>query len=87
MGIRSSSVEECDFVPTVQGVLDHMGPDEPGAAQHQDLRQRAELGVALVHGNRSQAERTLDQIHRMFEEQPEAQLLNWDDDYIEDFDE
>jgi len=54
---------------------------------HQDLRQRAELGVALVHGNRGQAERILEQIHGMFEEQSEAQLLAWDDDYIEDFDE
>jgi uncharacterized protein YlxP (DUF503 family) len=54
---------------------------------HQNLRQRAEIGVALVHGSRSQALRILEQIHRMFDEQPEAQLLNWDEECLEDFDE
>jgi uncharacterized protein YlxP (DUF503 family) len=52
---------------------------------HHDLRQRAELGVALVHGQRGQAEKILQQIHRMFEDEAEAQLITWDDEYFEDF--
>ena len=54
---------------------------------YHDLHQRAELGMALVHANRGQAEAILERLHRMFLEQPEAQLLTWDTDYIEDLDE
>ena len=52
-----------------------------------DVHQRAQLGVALVHGNRHYAEQTIEQIRRMMEDEPEAQLVDWETDYIEDFDE
>ena len=53
---------------------------------YQDLHQRTELGIALVHSDRRQAEGILEQIRRLIEDQPEAQLLNWDAECIEDFD-
>ena len=54
---------------------------------HQDLHQRAELGIALVHRDPQQAASILEQIHTLCEDHPEAQLTRWDDEYIEDFNE
>lgn len=54
---------------------------------YHDLHQRAELGIALVHRDRGHATKIMEQIHRLVEDQTEAQLISWDAEYIEDFDE
>ena len=54
---------------------------------HHDLHQRTELGIALVHSDRHEAGRILERMHQLIAEQSEAQLLNWDAEVIEDFDE
>ena len=48
-----------------------------------DLHQRTEIGLAFVSANRSQAEKKLEEIHRLFEDRAEAHLLAWDPDCIE----
>jgi uncharacterized protein YlxP (DUF503 family) len=49
-----------------------------------DLRQRAEVGIALVHCRRADAEKRLDEIHRLFESQLEAHLSAWESDVLEE---
>lgn len=51
---------------------------------HQDLWQRTEVGLAFVHADRTVAERKLEEIHRLFEDQAEAQLAVWDADCLEE---
>jgi uncharacterized protein YlxP (DUF503 family) len=49
-----------------------------------DLRQRAEVGIALVHWSRADAEGKLEEIHRLFESQFDVHLAAWESDVVED---
>ena len=51
---------------------------------HQDLWQRTEIGLAFVHTDRAVAERKLEDIHRLFEDQSEAHLATWDAECLEE---
>jgi uncharacterized protein YlxP (DUF503 family) len=48
-----------------------------------DLHQRARIGLALVNGSRSEAERSLDEIRRILEMPAESQLIRWETDFVE----
>jgi uncharacterized protein YlxP (DUF503 family) len=48
-----------------------------------DLHQRARIGLALVNGNRTEAERSLDEIRRILEMPAESQLIRWETDFVE----
>ena len=52
---------------------------------HQDLRQREQLGFALVNSDRQHAVAVLDEIHRIVDGRAEALLTDWYSDLIEDF--
>ena len=44
---------------------------------HQDLWQRAALGVAVVSGERSQVDEQLQSVRRLVDSTPGAELLDW----------
>ena len=50
---------------------------------YHDVRQRAEISIAAVHGTEAKAMRLMDRIHSLIEQSPEAQLLSWDPEYLE----
>ncbi|MGH9382554.1 MAG: DUF503 domain-containing protein [Thermoanaerobaculia bacterium] len=47
---------------------------------HQDLHQRAVLGVAAVSGDRGELERLLNGLRRLFDEQVDGYVAGWDED-------
>ena len=51
---------------------------------HHELHQRAEIAVAAVHGSRAEIERMMDEIHELVEEVPDAMLIGWEPQYLED---
>ena len=51
---------------------------------HHDLHQRAEIGIAFVHVDHSEANKRLDEIHQILDNRAEAYLIAWDADTIED---
>ncbi len=53
--------------------------------EHQNLRQRAQLGFALVNSDRRHALSTLEDIHRIVADRDDALLTDWHSDLIEDF--
>ena len=53
--------------------------------EHQNLRQRAQLGFALVNSDRRHALTTLEAIHRVVADRDDAFLTDWHSDLIEDF--
>ncbi len=53
--------------------------------KHQNLRQRAQIGFALVNSDRNHATSTLDEIRRIVEARDEAFLTEWHAELIEDF--
>ncbi len=48
-----------------------------------DLHQRAEFGIAAVHGSQAQAEKLMAGIQALIEQTAEAQLLWWEPEYLE----
>ncbi len=53
--------------------------------EHQDLRQRTQLGFALVNSDRRHAIATLESIHRVVAARDDAFLTDWNSELIEDF--
>lgn len=53
--------------------------------EYQDLRQRAQLGFALVNSDRRHALAALESIHRVVADCDDAFLTDWYSDLIEDF--
>src|SRR5436190_7399146 len=49
---------------------------------HQDLWQRAALGVAVVSGERRQVSEMLDAVRQIVERQVEAQVLDWQEQLL-----
>jgi uncharacterized protein YlxP (DUF503 family) len=49
---------------------------------HQDLWQRAALGVAVVSGERRQVSEMLQSIRNLAESNPAAQLLDWQEQWL-----
>lgn len=47
---------------------------------HHDLWQRATLGIASVHANLHDAERTNARLREFLDDLPEAELVRWDAD-------
>lgn len=53
--------------------------------KHQDLRQRSQIGFALVNSDRQHAVSALDEIRRIVDGRDEAFLTDWHSDLIEGF--
>lgn len=53
--------------------------------EYQNLRQRAQLGFALVNSDRGHALAALEDIHRVVADRDDAFLTAWHSDLIEDF--
>ncbi len=51
---------------------------------HGDLRQRSQIGIAVVAKEASEVERILDQIVRVAESEVEAVILSWDPVLVEE---
>lgn len=51
---------------------------------HHDLHQRAEIGLALVGSDRAHLDRLMDRIRRVFDAAPDARVVRWDQDLVED---
>lgn len=49
---------------------------------HQDLWQRASLGVSVVSGERGQVDSMLQSVRRLVEATYEAQLLEWEEQVV-----
>jgi uncharacterized protein len=49
---------------------------------HQDLWQRASLGVSVVSGDRGQVDSMLQSVRRLVESTYEAQLLEWEEQVV-----
>jgi hypothetical protein len=50
---------------------------------YHDLHQRAEIAIALVHSGEREAERVLEEIRRILDQQPEAILTLWNPQFVE----
>ena len=50
---------------------------------HQDLRQRAELTLAVVGSRQGAIERTLEQARRTIDEEPAAMLSRWEPEILD----
>lgn len=48
-----------------------------------DLHQRAELGMALVHADRGEAQRLMDQIRQLFDDTIDGYIVRWDAEVTE----
>ena len=48
-----------------------------------DLHQRAAIGIALVNGNRREAEAQLERVRRILESPTDAILTRWEPDFVE----
>ncbi len=51
---------------------------------HHDLHQRAEIGLALVGSDRAHLGRLMERIRSAFEAVPDAHLVRWDQELLED---
>lgn len=51
---------------------------------YHDLHQRTEIAIAVVHRDRQGLEKLLEGVRRMVEQTPEAQLLGWEPQFLED---
>lgn len=51
---------------------------------HENLRQRAEIGIALVARQEAQAQQMLDQVLRLAEEETEVVILAWNPQILEE---
>ena len=49
-----------------------------------DLHQRAEIGLALVGSDHSRLRQAMERIRRGVESVPDAQLVRWDQDLVEE---
>lgn len=49
-----------------------------------DLHQRAQIGIAIVHQNGQELERLLDGIRRTIDAVPEASLVEWRPEIVEE---
>jgi len=54
-----------------------------GEVGSHDLRQRAELGMAIVHGDRAELERLSDRLRRLFDETVDGYIVRWETDLLE----
>ena len=50
---------------------------------HHELRQRAEISLAVVGGKESEIERTLEQVRRTIDEEPAATLSHWEPETLD----
>jgi uncharacterized protein len=50
---------------------------------YQDKLQRAEIGIALVHGDARELERLLSSIEEILANEPEATLLSWEPETLD----
>lgn len=48
-----------------------------------DLHQRAELGMAMVHGDRGELARLVDRLRRLFDDTVDGYIVRWEDDLLE----
>lgn len=51
---------------------------------HQELHQRSEIGLALVGSDRAHLEQSMDRIRQVFETMPDAEVIRWDQDLVEE---
>ena len=72
----------------VKSLLDRVGHKYQVSAaevEHQNLRQRSQLGFALVNSDRRHAIAVLESIHRVVADRDDAFLTEWRSELIEDF--
>jgi uncharacterized protein YlxP (DUF503 family) len=78
----SSLKEKRSVVRALKERIRHRVQAAVAEVDHQDLWQRASLGVAVVSGERRQVDTLLQSVRRLVESTYEAQLLDWEEQVL-----
>jgi len=78
----SSLKEKRSVVRALKERIRHRVQAAVAEVDHQDLWQRAALGVAVVSGERRQVSEMLDAVRQIVERQVEAQVLDWQEQLL-----
>ena len=78
----SSLKDKRSVVRSLKERIRHRVQAAVAEVDHQDLWQRASLGVTVVSGERGQVDSMLQSVRRLVESTYEAQLLEWEEQVV-----